>query len=125
MDGENTKFEKTKSFEVARTRVNSGELFNAGKMESGREKPLNYEEWSKSLELLHQMSLRSDYRRTEEKTLEQKATEVTEVQRITGDLRSVVCAGSGDRSHSRNYQVDQLQPFKKPIKKGTWSTLPT
>ena len=39
------------SGEVARSQVNSGELFNDRKTETGRKKPMNYEEWSKSREL--------------------------------------------------------------------------
>ena len=46
--------ENTKLVELKRSRVNSDEVartFYDGKMESGFEKPTNYEEWSKSLEL--------------------------------------------------------------------------
>ena len=42
---------RTNSVEVARTQVNSRELFNGGKSGNGRQKPDNYEEWSKSLEV--------------------------------------------------------------------------
>ena len=40
-----------KSVELARSLVNSRELFHNGKMESGFEKPMKYEEWSKSIKL--------------------------------------------------------------------------
>ena len=40
-----------KSVELARSLVNSRELFHNGKMESGFVKPMKYEEWSKSIEL--------------------------------------------------------------------------
>ena len=38
-------------FELARSRANSGELFNDTNTGNGRKKTMNYEEWSKSREL--------------------------------------------------------------------------
>ena len=38
-------------FELARSRANSGELFNDTNTGNGRKKTMNYEEWSKSREV--------------------------------------------------------------------------
>ena len=79
-------------------------------MERGFEKPTNYEEWSKSLELAR--TFRSNFCGTQ---FQQN--------------RIVVCwvfeGLFGAEDKARVAEVGQLRTLKKAYKNGTWSTSPT
>ena len=73
--------------ELARSRVNSGELartFYERKMGNRFENPMNYVEWSKSVELARTLTPNSSLRhgrRMEEKIFEQKLRKATKGRR--------------------------------------------
>ena len=69
-----------KSVELARSRANSGELFNRENTANDRKKFMNYGEWSKSLEFARTFRRNyeaKNYCGTEGKIFEQQETKVT------------------------------------------------
>ena len=61
------RLEAMMEFELARSLVNSRELVCDRKTGNGRQKPMNYGEWSNSRELFDRISRQQDFNRMKEK----------------------------------------------------------
>ena len=96
-----TRIAGTEKFEPRRTRTNSNTSKNRG---NDRQNAMNYGEWSKSIELeqtLTRCFSAAGLSQSGREDFWTEGREGREVKKIAWDLRSVICAGSGGRSHNK------------------------